>query len=411
MSKHVIADDIHPYDTYIYIKRWMGPIQSGYADKVKELVISKESLTKAFIPYFTMNVVVDSEFSALVGFDHEEEEEYYNSTTKEYDTRTTIVTDWYGPYYGDFDDKVYSHNNKIVQIYGGLKYPHQLVENAMSGDYISNSYDDDIQPQRKCSLSNENDEKPVIHPFELKENTARNILFDRIIANEKSDAEEWLLKAHSGDHVSDLKVHCTFSEVQINSFFLPIFIFNQSKGLSTYVNGFNGKIEGLVEYSVLKVMAAATPFVGVGTLLLRGMFLTVSPLVMVASFVTPVLLSGFIARYYPSLKAEEYEQWIDTRTKQNEKVDATDDDKERMKSYESSSLNVFEYELQVLGFPSDTTDISEKELKIAFNKLAQLYHPDHHHHRKEDKEKVTKKFMEIRKAYKTLLAFKINGTK
>lgn len=199
-----------------------------------------------YLPFWTFDADIDSDWKALVGY--ERSERYYDASSKEWKTRTTIHWQWEkGNVSRQFDDLMVPGTRKVSQ---------RILEQIQPFDLNSlKSFSSDFLAGWQA------------HHFDLPLEDAWNIAKHKM----REESRESCYLDIPSSHIRNFSMSADFANESWRYIFLPVFISTYRFDEKTYqimVNGQTGEIAGQKPVEWWKIWAAIAASLSPGLLLL-----------------------------------------------------------------------------------------------------------------------------------------------
>lgn len=374
--------------------------------KSTSLIVYKgNQIKEKLIPFHSANITgLTSSFSGEYGIDRLETYVYIvsNGKTSTPCVGVRTVTDWHRTS-GTLKNIDYPFGIKNTQIYAGFKYQRNYIESVLANDQVRN-----IIRLTDGMLYDHNKRKRIVEPHTMNVAFALEKIINRLYKQEKTRAEEHILKYHRAQHscVHHLDMHLNKCDIELFSFHLPAFIYqfgDQTSGTSTniklfkIVNGFTGTMQGDRIYSPLKSFLASSSL-GIIVVPLFGGPASI-PLLIGRAIIGGIITGtpvGLWAKFHHIRKANKANLKIEKEIKYNSIFQETVDDIKRKREadefneiynedeYESKFYEFSGYEdislpekYTILGLnPENKDKITKDELKKAYHDQIHRWHPD-----------------------------------
>ena len=355
-------------------------------EPIKSLTLTSQNRIEwksCFVPFHTIDIQhLQSGFIAEYGIDRIEIDWVWVSTEKGGRFPMPVprtVTDWHHTQ-GIAPRTSYPFGETLqTQVYAGFDYPREPLEQALVMQEVAN-----------ISTFQCKEEHTTVLPFQMKVKMALSIMLQKLHELESERVCEYLKRHHRAQHarIRSLDVHLDQASVQWISYYVPCFIYSYTVGemkLYKFLNGYTGESGGERIYSPWKVgalgavIAAGLTSYVTRTLALRVLLPgTLIPSVLVAG--ATYLYSKF--RYYNNRKKLQQQQTDNKNKFQQCDLDAALASNSTNANGSSSQTEnteqvyrVHEQLARLLGL-SSTSPVTMQQIKQAYHKQLQKYHPD-----------------------------------
>lgn len=379
---------------------------------------SKRKLIKAYIPMHTAIIKnVASKYHGEKGIDRTEI--YWitvpnkNGKGSHMQMITRIVTDWY-PVSGESYSSDYNVKLELndFHIYGDFEFPRKYISECLIMKESKSMYH---------QLSIPSDTK--IFPHNMNYSKAFNDILKSLQNYEESKAENHIIDIHNCDHsrIDRLFVKLEKINLETFSYHVPVYLYIteiDGKKICKMVNGYNGKYNGDLIYSTLKVGIGGTllgGFLAVASLPFFPVYLGLARLIMIRVGLGSVMggiFSGAFSSLYTNYQYEKTREDLIKDKEENKKTEETLEDVERRQLnfdnyYDNSNAeknnkySMYKRELDLLEINLDNNEkLTLVKLKSSRVNVLKKWHPDTYIGDKETANLVT---VQINEAYNTLL--------